>query len=126
MHCRRIGPRSTGRVTPAAAHAPPKARIFVETGTQLWTETIPVCWWQSPNLPGDRTYEKTIIQEDIERTRPRVANVTIRWAGDCPTTGTEKFMAIELANNTLKENLGVDGQTGNVGMATLRGAGRAA
>ena len=114
-------PATEAAPEPATGPQPDKisTELLAGNGTVFWNETIPVCWWQSPNLTGDRTMEKNVIQQAIERTWLRAAKITVNWTGNCPASGNEQFLAIELANNTLKENLGVDGQTGQLGMASL-------
>ncbi len=85
---------------------------------QFWNITIPICFNQVPSLKNDHSREKRIIQEAIQRTWLRAANIPATWAGDCPTSGNSQWLRINLAPHT-SEDGSTDGQTGNEGMANL-------
>jgi hypothetical protein len=92
--------------------------LLVPTGVQLWNQTVPICFYQSPLLVNDHTLEKTIIQQAIQRTWLRVANIQVTWNGTCPTTGSTLYLKISLGPHT-NDDQGGNGQTQGFGMGAL-------
>jgi hypothetical protein len=92
--------------------------LFISSGTQIWNQTIPLCFYQSPWLKNDHTREKHIIQLAIERTWLRAANISVEWDGTCPTVSPAHFVRINLSTHTAEDGSS-DGQTSNDGMAAL-------
>src|SRR5450432_1808824 len=86
--------------------------LFSQSGDQHWNQTIPICFWQSPDLHNDHTREINIIRAAIQRTWLRAANIPVTWNGNCTSTGGSQ-LRILLGNHTCCDG-STDGQTGSV------------
>gem|GEM_PF-6331729 len=89
--------------------------LYSENGITLWpanNQLIPVCWL----TPGFET-EKQQIRDSVARTWEYESQVRFFWYGDCPTSGTVKFVRVLLDVATDEE--GVGGGWAQTGTAAL-------
>ncbi len=112
-------------VTDAEPEATAGENLYVSAGAQLWNtpnHTVPLCWY----TPG-YAREKAIIQGAIARTWVAVSNVNVTWREGCPTTGTERFVKVQIGRHGMVPDgrggmyydHSTDGQTRGLGMAAL-------
>ncbi|MCE9522979.1 MAG: hypothetical protein K8S25_11195 [Alphaproteobacteria bacterium] len=86
---------------------------------QTWTENgniVPVCW-ESPGF--DR--EKAIVKAAVRATWERNSGISFSGWGDCPRSGTEKFVRVATSSQD-DNNGGANGATYGLGMAVLKSA----
>lgn len=102
-------------VTPASALAESTDALYSTSGVTLWTSPsyIPVCW----ETPGFDT-EKQLIRESLARTWEFESQVQFVWTAACPTSGTQKYVRVQLTNAT---DMG-GGGSATEGMAALHDA----
>ncbi|MBN9683437.1 MULTISPECIES: FG-GAP-like repeat-containing protein [unclassified Corallococcus] len=68
--------------------------LYSENGVQLWSLTdpvIPVCW-----LTPGYDVDKQLMMESLARTWEFESQVRFIWTEECPTTGTTKYVRLEL------------------------------
>jgi len=71
-----------------------EAPLYRDNATTLWTATgnqVPVCWV----TPGFADY-KAWIRDAARRTWGGVANIDFAGFGDCPTSGTQRFLRADI------------------------------
>jgi len=86
---------------------------------QNWTENgniVPVCW-ESPGF--DR--EKAIVKAAVRATWERNSGISFTGWGDCPRSGSDKFVRVATASQD-DNNAGANGATFGYGMAVLKSA----
>ena len=71
-------------------------------------------------MPIGWTRYKDWIQNDVRRTWQRVSNLSFTGWGTCPTSGTQRFVKIDIIAATCPScDNGVDGQADGMGMMNL-------
>src|SRR6478609_4599706 len=96
-----------------------RATVDMRTGgeVRVWTENnnvVPVCWIQS----GWESREKTIIQDAVESTWATQTSLQFTWNGICPTSGSQKFVRINITTVSPGNESGRVPPT--IGLTTLR------
>jgi len=73
--------------------------LFMEDDVSDWSENdlnVPICWTGEPGF----AQEKAWSQAAIDATWGTVTGLNITWTSTCPTSGTEKYLKINvIANN---------------------------
>lgn len=90
--------------------------LYSQNGVTLWplsNPVIPICW-----VTTDFDTEKQLIRESVARTWEFESLVKFAWTSTCPTTGTDKFIRVEL--DVATDDLGVGGGSAFPGMGALR------
>jgi hypothetical protein len=82
----------------------------------LWTQNggiVPVCW-----MPSSFNWaaEKQVIQNAVTRQWGRAANLSFLGWGDCPTSGTDKFIKIGMPGANLGDSFGQTRGPGGMGI----------
>ena len=92
--------------------------LIINPSFALWTHNggvVPVCWMAAPGWEK----EKRQIRVAVTRTWSRHANITFTGWNDCPSTGSEEFVRVQIQIGD-ESNAGVGGQTdGTLGMGEL-------
>ncbi|WP_394838734.1 FG-GAP-like repeat-containing protein [Pendulispora rubella] len=104
-------------------------KLLLDLGATLWTNNanvVPVCWMRT-GYNG----EKALVRNAVVATWGAVANLQFTGWGDCPTTGSARFIKIDIADKPKEpdgtySNGGGDGQAVGYGMGILRSPGEGA
>ncbi|QSQ19007.1 ricin-type beta-trefoil lectin domain protein [Pyxidicoccus parkwayensis] len=108
---------STGEVEAPVATGTVVSELYVDNNSTLWTQNgnvVPVCWTTT-----GFDQEKTWIKEKLEDTWMRVSKVNFSGFGNCPTTGTEKFVRVSIVGTATGGNEVTNGSA-SFGMGAFR------
>jgi len=100
------------------------SELFVPTGVSPWTpgQAIPICW-VTVTLPGETLSAaslqsvKDAFRDELKRSWERWANISFTGFRECPTTGTQKFVRIQIR----WQGFNPDGTPGDSGGACYLG-----
>lgn len=87
--------------------------LFMEDDVSDWSEndlTVPICWTGASGF----AQEKAWSEEAVEATWGAVTGLDFTWTASCPTSGTQKFLKINVISRPADEDP-MDGSSG-VGM----------